>query len=152
MVKQFKAGSMLATAVLLGIAAFGAQARIYKWVDEDGMTHYTQSPPPAGIEGKTMSPPPDVDTEAARARLKQQQEQAQKFLDQRQDATEDQQKKQQDTQAAKQRCEEARTRLQSFQNPRVNFVDKDGTRRRATEEERQRELQKARDYLDKNCK
>ncbi|MCG8614453.1 MAG: DUF4124 domain-containing protein, partial [Pseudomonadales bacterium] len=29
---------------------------MYKWVDEDGNTHYSQSPPPAGVEGTTIKP------------------------------------------------------------------------------------------------
>lgn len=152
MVKRIKAGPFLSAVILLSMTAFNAQARIYKWVDTDGMTHYTQQPPPAGIEGKTITPPPDVDTEAARKRLEQQQEQSQEYLKQRQDSAEEQQKKQQEMQASREQCQQARTRLHSFQNPRVNFVGKDGARRRATEQERERELKKAQDYLDKNCK
>ena len=40
-------------------------ARMYKWVDEDGNTQYTQSPPPGDIESEVIKPPPKVDTEAA---------------------------------------------------------------------------------------
>ena len=32
------------------------------------------------------------------------------------------------------------------------FVDQDGTRRRATEQEREQQLAKTREYLDKNCR
>ncbi len=33
-----------------------ADAKIYKWVDEQGRTHYTQAPPPAQAEQKSLSP------------------------------------------------------------------------------------------------
>ncbi len=33
-----------------------ADAKIYKWVDEQGKTHYTQTPPPAKAEQKSLSP------------------------------------------------------------------------------------------------
>lgn len=36
-----------ALAIALVIAA-PATAQVYKWVDEDGVTHYTQQPPPGG--------------------------------------------------------------------------------------------------------
>lgn len=35
-------------ALLALLAAAGAQAEVYKWVDEDGVTHYSQQPPPGG--------------------------------------------------------------------------------------------------------
>ena len=30
----------------------------YKWVDEDGNTHYTQSPPPGDTKAETIAPAP----------------------------------------------------------------------------------------------
>ena len=52
-------------------------AELYKWVDADGNTHYTQSPPPDGIAVDTIKPPPKVNTESA----KKEQEVRQKKLD-----------------------------------------------------------------------
>jgi hypothetical protein len=37
------------------MAAAGAQSEIYKWVDEDGVTHYSQQPPPGG-EARVIQP------------------------------------------------------------------------------------------------
>ncbi|MEE9160400.1 MAG: DUF4124 domain-containing protein, partial [Gammaproteobacteria bacterium] len=42
-----------------------AHAALYKWVDADGNTHYTQQPPPGDIEGETIKPPPRIDTKGA---------------------------------------------------------------------------------------
>lgn len=151
MPKHIKAGYLLSSAVITCMLAFNVQAAMYKWVDKDGITHYSQEPPPPGIQGKTIAPPPEVNTSAAQKKLQDTEETLDKNLKQRQDQAKEQQKKQQEMQAKKEACDQARTRLHSFQNPRVNFVDKDGTRRRATEEERQRELGKARAYIDKNC-
>jgi len=151
MPSRIKTGALLAPVILLGLLSFNAQGKIYKWVDENGTTHYTQQPPPAGVQSKTITPPPDVDTGAAREQMKKQQERAQKYMDDRNKAKQEEAKKQQQAEAQKRACEQARTRLQSFQRPRVNFVDKDGTRRRATEEERQAQLKKTQEYIDKNC-
>ncbi|HEX4333578.1 MAG TPA: DUF4124 domain-containing protein [Usitatibacter sp.] len=37
-------------ALLVALAAVGAQADVYKWVDEKGQTQYTETPPPAGAQ------------------------------------------------------------------------------------------------------
>lgn len=39
---------LLAIAVLLSITASAGAAQVYKWIDEDGVTHYSQQPPPSG--------------------------------------------------------------------------------------------------------
>lgn len=151
MSKQIKTASLLLSVFITFTAVFQVQAAVYKWVDKDGMTHYTQEPPPPGIQGKTMAPPPKVNSDAATQRLKQEEKTLQQYQNQRQKQSKEEQAQEQKKQALEQACSQARLRLKSLQRPRVNYVDKDGTRRRATEEERQRDLQKARDYIDKNC-
>lgn len=136
---------------LLCLLAFNSYAAMYKWVDEDGVTHYSQQPPPAGIEAETIKPPRDVDTEGAERSLRERQQLLDELSGERNEKAEEREQAQQSEREKKEACRNARQRLQSFQNPRINFVDKDGTRRRATEEERQRELKKARDYIRENC-
>lgn len=142
----------LPAAAAAALLAFNAQAAMYKWVDQDGITHYTQQPPPPGVQGKTIAPPPPVNTRAAQEQLKKTEQSLDQAFKQRQDQSSEQEKKQQEDQARQQACDQARLRLQSFQRPRVNFVDQDGTRRRATEQEREQQLAKTREYLDKNCR
>ena len=50
---------LLSLSVLL---ALGAHAQIYKWVDEKGVTHYGESPPPDRKASKVQVPndPPEV--------------------------------------------------------------------------------------------
>lgn len=47
-------------ALVLMAAAFGVLAELYKWVDEKGVTHYTESPPPGKkaqeLRNNTSSP------------------------------------------------------------------------------------------------
>lgn len=152
MPKHIKARYLLSIAVVTGMLASNVQAAVYKWVDKDGVTHYSQSPPPAGTEGQTIAPPPTVDTQGAQKKLQDTQEMLDKNRKQREDEAKEEQKKQAEMQAREDACHKAEVKLLSFQRPRVNFVDKDGTRRRATEEERQRELSKTQAYIDKNCK
>ena len=56
---------VLAAALLAGVAcAAGAADKLYKWTDAEGVTHYTDSPPPASQEFETRvidvppAPPP----------------------------------------------------------------------------------------------
>lgn len=39
---------LLAVAALLSMAPAAGMAEVYKWVDDDGVTHYSQQPPPGG--------------------------------------------------------------------------------------------------------
>ena len=44
----------LALAVLGVVAVCGAQAQMYKWVDENGRVQYTQTPPPPGRQAQEV--------------------------------------------------------------------------------------------------
>ncbi|NIN36712.1 MAG: DUF4124 domain-containing protein, partial [Gammaproteobacteria bacterium] len=61
-------------------------AQMYKWVDEAGTVHYSQSPPPAGIQATVIKPPPAVDSDTARANLDRRLENLDKALETRQEA------------------------------------------------------------------
>ena len=39
---------LLTAAILLSLIPVIAMGEVYKWIDEDGVTHYSQQPPPAG--------------------------------------------------------------------------------------------------------
>ena len=137
---------------LLGVGQI-AQARIYKWVDKDGVVQYTQTPPPAGVSSSEIKPPPPPpDAAAAAKQLQQTQAEFNKSRDESIKAGEEQQKEKQQAADRKQKCEQARLREQSLQRPRVKVVGKDGERRRMTEDERQAGLAKAREMVNKLCK
>ena len=48
-------------------------------------------------------------------------------------------------------CETARARLASYAEPRVSFVQDDGSRVRATEEERQQQITKSKELIKEFC-
>jgi flagellar motility protein MotE (MotC chaperone) len=47
------------------IAAGGAGAQMYKWVDKDGKVRYSDTPPPAGVKTSTVKAPPAAPAAAA---------------------------------------------------------------------------------------
>ncbi|MGH8686820.1 MAG: DUF4124 domain-containing protein [Burkholderiales bacterium] len=51
---------------MLALAA-PASAQLYKWVDKDGRTRYTDQPPPAGVASKTFGAPAQPAAPAADA-------------------------------------------------------------------------------------
>ncbi len=48
----------LIIALLFGLGASLSQAQVYKWVDTDGVTHYSQQPPENGSAKEMSVPPP----------------------------------------------------------------------------------------------
>lgn len=65
--------------VAVGLLASAGQShagKFYKWVDSDGVTHYTQSPPPDGTEGEEVKTRNTTSSDAEQARESLQKERA----------------------------------------------------------------------------
>jgi hypothetical protein len=137
--------------LLLFLLAGNASAAMYKWVDEEGNTHYTQSPPPGDVQAETIAPPPRVNTRNAVEQLKEQQEKADELRNQRLEVAEEQRKNEEELARKKANCELARKRLASYEEPRVKFVQEDGSRVRATEEERLEQIKISQEMIDEFC-
>ena len=65
--------------LLLGAALPAQAAKVYKWVDSQGATHYTDTAPPArpAQELKLAPPPSQAEIQEAQRRLQQVEEEAQ---------------------------------------------------------------------------
>lgn len=133
------------------LVSSNALAAMYKWVDENGEVHYTQTPPPGDIQAETIKPPPDVNTEKAREELQQRQELVEKIREQRQEENQKEKLAQQELEKKRANCDMAKKRLDSYDQPRVRFVQPDGSRRYATEEERQAQIQKSKEMIKEFC-
>jgi hypothetical protein len=136
------------------LAVFGmAHAAMYKWVDENGVTQYTQYPPP-NREYQTVAPPPTPaeDPEGAQQDLEnllQQQDEASKAAAEA--ATEEQQAK--DAASQKQRnCQVARQNLTALTTGgRRRLVDEKGVAYYPTEDERQARIAEAQQQIEQFC-
>lgn len=133
------------------LVAGSAFAAMYKWVDEEGTVHYTQSPPPAGIEAETIQPPPEVDSAPALEQLQKNEAKSAEYFKNQQKEAEKQAEVEKKLAMKKKNCEMAKARLDSYVRPRVKFVQEDGTRVRATEEERQAQIKKSEDMIKEFC-
>ena len=129
-----------------------ANAALYKWVDADGNTHYTQQPPPGDIEGDIIKPPPKAKTESALKELDEDQNYLQDKQKEREKQAEDKKFEETNVAIRKSNCElgkDKMTRLTT--SPRVRDVGEDGFVSRLTEEQRQAKIKQAQEMIDKNC-
>lgn len=148
--------TLLSLAYLLGSFAVAnvAFAKTYKWVDENGATHYTATPPPNG-NFKTIKPPskPAVDPVKAKGEFSKRIEAFNKRQEESNKA-----KKEADKLAAKKsedkkNCAKAKKNLNLLQTKvRVRYTDKDGSVRYLTDDERAANLKRAQEAMKSYCK
>lgn len=60
--------SLLFAVGLVAVAGHSHAGKFYKWVDSDGVTHYTQSPPPDGTDGEEVKTRNTTSSDAGQAR------------------------------------------------------------------------------------
>jgi hypothetical protein len=138
-------------------AATSALAATYKYVNENGETVYSQTPPPAGTEGvERMKAPPRPARKSGSAEQKNQEDAT--TVDERQSdkktAAQDQKKMQQAEAERKKQCEQMRQDVETLINkPVVRRASEDGGEPVVlTGEEREAEVKALRESLKKNCK
>ncbi len=110
-------------------AAFAAGG-LYKWVDEKGVVHYSDTPP-AGKAAKKFeaSPQPLLDNTQAPPHSRSWQEQLQDSNERRFREGKGQQEQQKKVQEAESKCRQARSALESLKQERPLYrVGKDGER------------------------
>lgn len=137
---------ILAMCMMIG----NVNATLYKWVDAEGNTNYTETRP-VDFDFEEIQPPPEVDTETAIEQLKADQKKANDLERQRKAKAENQKIDEQNAIIKKKNCEMARERLASYARPGVRLVQEDGSRIRATEEQRQEQIAISNDMIKKFC-
>lgn len=149
--RSFAAASALGLVLLLGSPL--AHGEIYRWIDDQGVTHFSQTPPPRGDYQQVQPPPPP----AQDPRQAQQEIDAiNKDVADREKAQQKQLAAQQRRQAAlkqqEQRCTQARQRLTALTiRPHILVKGRDGGVRRLTEPERQADIAATRKTIEKTC-
>lgn len=139
---------------LLALSALGAQAAMYKWTDENGKTVYSQNPPPTGAVEKIQTAP--TPTQSVTEAQKKLQEQLQRIEDRREDRR---LAKDKETEASTKaglmarNCETARKNLESLGGPPNRMTRMaDGSYKRLTPEERQKQTEEANKQIRENCR
>lgn len=96
-------------------------AKFYRWTDESGATHYTQTPPPESVQSKEvriLGPSSDQEAELEQLEQRRKQAEAARRQEAKQQADEADAKKAPDK-AMKERCEQHRKNLEELRNRAV---------------------------------
>ena len=144
--------ALMTTLVLSPVAT----AKMYRWVDDSGTVVYSETPPPDGRATSTVAPPPPPSSsaEAEREHLESVLKQADEARKKQQDEQEKQQQAAAKDADRKRSCDSARENLELVRNrpPQTRYQMPNGEFRRFTDEEREAELKKIREFIDKNCR
>ncbi len=149
----FNTASTLFAVVLL-LSSTAIEAKIYKWIDSDGITQYTQSPPPEDVSSEEI-PTQTYDAEAA-AQSKQALQKRIDALNQRRDDKKQAKNKDEKTsEEQKERekyCEVAKQRLAEFQTGRPLAQEQaDGSFVRMTEEQLAAQIATVQEKITELC-
>lgn len=143
--------------LLVGILLAGSpQAAIYRWVDNQGGVHYTETPPPVGNKDRgtkvrTLGAPTGG-LEQGRQRSQTIQNQLKDIQSQREKATEEQAKQEEEATRRETNCKVARQNLANLEiRTNRRLLDKEGNVTAITEEERAKRIEEARAQIEENC-
>lgn len=141
--------ALLVGAILMA-ASLSVPAAFYKWVDEHGVTQYSQNPPPSGQYQEIRSPSP-----ASHSNSEQQPADTspiQKDAATPAEAPPQDDQKQAKQQAREQNCQLAQQRLSELENhARIRYTGVDGSVRVMSEEEKQTKLVATRKMMEDMC-
>ncbi len=133
----------------------GLQAEAYKWVDENGVTVYSQTPPPSNVETQRMKPPPqpkETGGQGSRENLEQQYQAMQEREDERKKQAEESKKAEDLQEQRDQNCQAAQHNLKILEGPPRSLVQTpDGEYHRVTQEEREKQKSEAQKMVDQYC-
>jgi hypothetical protein len=147
-----KRNSIVILSIMLLVWLMPATAKTYRWVDENGVTIYSQTPPPTGDATIIKPPPPPASPP----------DEAMNNLKRRQAAIDTAKKKKQggdkesveaeNAEIKKKNCEVSRKNLAEItRHPRVRMKMDDGSYKQLSDEERQAEIDKYNKDIEKFC-
>lgn len=145
---------MMLTGMCGVITIFGGtvySAEMYKWVDENGVTQFSQTPPPGKSDVQTLNVKVIQADPAAAEKLKAQVEALNKTRDTR---AEDLQLNRQVEEAKavnEENCRRARAKLAAYSVPNALIEQEDGSRSRVDETTRQKELTASQEMIKTYC-
>jgi len=144
----------LALLLLGGTAVLAASGAMYRWVDENGVTVYSEQAPPVegAVEIDKHAGPSEAEQQAAMERLRRQREQAFDEQEARQDAAAEKAEKAADAKQRAESCSAARSNLQKYQDLGYGMVKTpDGRYQLLSEEEVKVKLDLAQEQIKAFC-
>ena len=144
------------TAILVVITATSSAAGkhgIYKWVDDSGAVHYSQTPPPdAQAQEMKPAPGPADDPAAISGKLQKQVDAMEERLSEQREGAADAQQWAEIQKIRRDNCATAKANLAKLQQGGNRaYRTPDGEVVRLTEEERQRRINETNRQIQENC-
>jgi Domain of unknown function (DUF4124) len=138
--------------ILLTTTSLSVPAAFYKWVDANGVTQYSQNPPPSGNYQEIRSPSPADHSNAEQQQAEASPAKQDSAATPVQAPPQDDQTQAEQRRAREQNCQLAQQRLSELENhPRIRYTDADGSVRVMSEEEKQAKLVETRKMAEKMC-
>ncbi len=140
------------SAVLLFTPAHAG--KVYKWVDQDGVTHYDEQPP-ANREYTTVTTYGNAPSGAKAANERLDQQRTEQSEENKKAIDYEKEKKIRDEEARvlAENCNNAKANLKTMEeNARVRVLGDDGQFRYLSEEEKQAQMDQAKDIIKESCK
>ena len=131
-----------------------AAAPLYRWTDENGVTVYSQQPPP-GTEATRLTPAPGPSAEESQRAEERLRSLVEQDLDKREEAKRQEQESQEQAELQARRranCEAARQNLATLESPQIDRVrTAAGEIQALSDETRALYLEEARKMIQENC-
>jgi flagellar biosynthesis GTPase FlhF len=142
------------TIVFLMSAATAGFTQTYKWVDQNGVVSYSQTPPPSTqAETVDITPTPVVGNSDNSDELQRLRQRLEDSREDRELAKEEERKTREAAEIKRQNCSTARSNLENLLNSGNRMMKTtDGDYLRLSESERQTRIQAAREQIEANCK
>lgn len=140
--------------VCLNLFITSVYAEIYKWTDENGKTHYSDRPhiKATTVDIKTQTPPQANQADRWQAIQERQRRYLEYLQDERNDRDEEKSKKAQELAERKKICQEATDYHKELNTVRMWYnEDKDGNKTYLDHTEKDKEIEKAEQMMDKYC-
>ncbi|MCS3903022.1 hypothetical protein J2T55_001039 [Methylohalomonas lacus] len=137
---------------LLLLLPIGAGAEVYKWVDEQGQVHYGDKPATGSAQSLDIDRTPAAPDPEREQRREKRDRLLQQFADERTTARRKAEEQARQKKERERRCEQARQQLWRYEHSQYLYEDTaSGERRILDDDERARQEQQLRDYLDAEC-
>ncbi len=148
-----KRNSLIILSLMLLIWLLPAMAKTYRWVDDNGVTIYSQTPPPTG-NATIIKPPPSPATppDEIMQNLKRRQAAIDESKKRKNETGEKGSAEARNVEIKQQNCDTSRKNLAEItRHPRVRMKMDDGGYKQLSDQERQAEIDKYNQDIEKFC-
>ncbi|MEJ2453363.1 MAG: DUF4124 domain-containing protein [Candidatus Thiodiazotropha sp.] len=141
---------LLACLLILGPQPLLAET--YKWVNEEGVVTYSQTPPPSGeAERVKLRETTPSGSQSSQTKLNKLRQQMADSAEDRELEKQEQEKADKEKKVKQQNCQSARDNLRKLEGLGNRLYKMEGEYRRLSEEERQRLMQQEQEHIKANC-